>query len=70
MAHISEQLKFIPWHGGDPPGPLGPWIFEHLDRNQLVSMARAVLEYNRVVLDAQIKVNARMQEILEQPRAK
>lgn len=71
MAHIPELLKFFPWHGGDPPGPLGPWIFEHMDRNQLVSMAQAVLDYNHAVLEAQMKVNTRMQEILGgQPRAK
>ena len=64
MSRLIEQLKFVPWHGGDPPGPLGPWIFEQLDKNQLVSMAQAVLDYNRVVLEAQMKVTIRMQEIL------
>lgn len=71
MAHLPEQLRFIPWHGGDPPGVLGPWIFDQLDKNQLVSVAQAVLDYNRIVLDAQIKLNARMQEVLGgAPRAK
>jgi hypothetical protein len=64
MSNILEQFKFGPWHGGDPPGPLGPWVFEHLDKNQIVAMAHAALEYNRAVLDAQMKVNTRMQEII------
>ncbi len=64
MANLSELLKFVPWHGGDPPGPLGPWVFEHLDKTQLVSLAQAALDHTRAVLDAQMKLNARMQEIL------
>jgi hypothetical protein len=63
MSNILQQLKFGPWHGGGGD-PVGPWVFEHMNKNQLVSMAKVELEYNQAVLEAQLKANTQRLAII------
>ena len=64
---MSQQLPFIPWHKGDPVGPFAPWMYEHLDKNQLLSMARVELEYDQAVLEAKMKFNTQALKIMGGP---
>ena len=59
---LVELFRFRPWPNGDP---VAPWVFNQLDKNQLVSLARVGLELTRTVLEAQLKANAQATEILK-----
>jgi hypothetical protein len=59
---LVELFKFRPWPNGDP---VAPWVFNQLDKVQLVSLARVGLELTRTVLEAQLKANTQAAEILK-----
>lgn len=64
MSDFSEKLlplfNFRPWPQGDP---VAPWVFEQLDKNQLINLARIGLEFNQAVLQAQLKANSQALEV-------
>jgi hypothetical protein len=66
MTNIGEILpqlfRFRPWPQGDP---VAPWVIDQLDKNQLVSLAQAGLEFNQSVLQAQLKANAQALDIIK-----
>jgi hypothetical protein len=60
--HLQELFRFRPWPQGDP---VAPWLIDTLDKGQLVRLAVAGLEFNRSVLEAQLKANAQAMEIIK-----
>jgi len=60
-AEISESFIFKPWPGGDP----GPWILEHLDKEQIFQAARIQLEFLKAVQAAYGKALQQFEGILK-----
>jgi len=50
-AELPELLMFRPGHGGDPP----PWLLQHLDKEQILELARIHLEMQREITAANSK---------------
>ena len=45
---LSETLLFRPGHGGDP----GPWLLQHLDKQQIVQIASIQIELQKAIQTA------------------
>jgi hypothetical protein len=59
---IAESLAFKPWYIADP---IPPWLLNVLNENQRVRLAQVAVEFARTVLEAQLKANAQVGEILK-----
>jgi len=59
---LPQLLRFRPWPQGDP---VAPWVLKYLDENQLINLARAGVELNQAVLEAQMKANSRALQIIQ-----
>ena len=64
-THVTENLpqllRFRPWPQGDP---VAPWLVDILDKVQLAHIAAVELEMNKTILEAQLKANAQMMDIV------
>ena len=58
---LLSQFQFRPWPQGDP---VAPWVLEHLDKVQLLALARVAVELNQAVLQAQMNAHAKALEII------
>ncbi len=59
---LSQLLRFRPWPPGDP---VAPWIIDILDKVQIARLAAVELELNKSMLEAQLKANAQVMEIVK-----
>jgi len=58
---LPQLLRFRPWPQGDP---VAPWLVDILDKVQLAHIAAVELELNKTMLEAQLKANAQMMDIV------
>ena len=59
---MQEMLRFRPWPQGDP---VAPWVIDHLSDVQLARVAAVELEFNKAILEAQLKATAQVGEIIK-----
>lgn len=51
---LPTNFRFWPWPQVDP---VAPWILQQLEESELVTLARAGLEMNKAILEAQVKAH-------------
>ncbi len=58
---LAEMLQFRPKLWWDP---VPPWLFQYLDKELIVEVARVQLDFQRVALEQQLEAVGKVAEII------